>query len=100
MNAKQYLMAAKMLELAADEFSNHGSNDYSLENTPENRTFVEAMIAASDYPEDEVNISHDYGRIYTSDIALMGFCIRLLREEARRLNPSPASHSHGNEVEK
>jgi hypothetical protein len=30
-----FQIAAQMLELAADEFSNHGCNDFELPNTPE-----------------------------------------------------------------
>lgn len=79
MNGVILRIAAKMLDMAADEFANHGCNDYRLPNTPENLAFVEAMIAASDYPNDEPIFSSDETKIYVMDWQVMGYCARVLR---------------------
>jgi hypothetical protein len=74
-------IAAEMLELAADEFGNHGCNDFELDNTPENLAFVKRLIAAGDYPEDEPNLSGDGTKIYLMDWLIMGYCADVLKGE-------------------
>jgi len=71
-------VTAMMLDMAADEFSNHGSNDFELDNTPENLEFVRGMIAASDYPDDTPSISRDGKKIYTMDWKIMQYCKHLV----------------------
>lgn len=71
------LIAAEMLEVAADEFSNHGCNDYDIPDTPENRSFVERMIAASEWPSEKVEAVR--GRICVADYIVMRYCALLLR---------------------
>ena len=61
----QIYIITELLEMASEEFSNHGCNDYTLENTPENLEFVkEAEI-------DTPNISKDGKKIYTCDTSMM-----------------------------
>ena len=87
MNKAQYELAATLLDKAADEFSNHGCNDYTLPNTPEN---VELMRRAHEWnvrgdasqPFD-LSISKDGTEIYTMDYYVMGFMAHLLREAAQ-----------------
>lgn len=81
MNETQAKITARMLEMASDEFSNHGCNDYELPATPENIEFVKGLIAWSDYPEDEPNI-HD-GMIYLYDWQVMDYCRHLVIESAQ-----------------
>ena len=38
---------AKLLELAKDTFSNHGCNDFNIENTPENQQIVKELYSDS-----------------------------------------------------
>ena len=83
MNATQARIAAQMLELAADEFGNHGCNDFSLPLTDENLRFAEWMIAAGDYPDDEPLIYE--GEIVTSDYMVMRYCARLLLDYAENV---------------
>lgn len=78
----QCQIAAKMLRLAADEFSNHGCNDYELPNTPNNLEFVNGMIAASDYPGDSPHISRDGKSIYLMDWQVMIYCAELLLRDS------------------
>lgn len=72
-------IAAMLLDLAADEFSNHSCNDMLLENTDSNRKFVEDMIREGDYPRDKPNISTDGKIIYVADWVVMRRCSQLLR---------------------
>ena len=73
-----------MLDMAADEFSSHGCNDYELAATEDNVELVESMIAASDYPEDEVNFSSDKKHIFTMDWMLIRYCMKLVQQEIDR----------------
>lgn len=82
MNPTQKRIAAQMLEMASDEFGNHISNDFELENTLDHLEFVRGMIAASDYPEEVPNMSDDGKVIYLMDWMVMRYCMRLLRNEA------------------
>lgn len=77
----QRQIAAAMLDLAANDFSGHICNDMSLHNTPANREFVRGMIAASDYPGDDLHISKDGALIYVMDWQVMRYCADLLRKE-------------------
>ncbi len=67
--------------MAADEFANHGCNDFVLPNTPENMEFVRGMIAAGDYPSDEPQVSNDNTGIYLMDCTLMRYCRELILKE-------------------
>ena len=83
MDKTQREIAAQMLQMAADEFSNHGCNDYNLPLTPENLEFVKGMIAASDYPEDEPHIYEKEQVIMVMYWQLMRYCARLLEQEKK-----------------
>ncbi len=72
----QRKIAADMLRMAAEHYSNHGCNDFELEYTPEHVEFIKGMIAASDYPEDQPNIHGD--QIYTMDWKVMQYLSNLL----------------------
>jgi len=74
-----------MLNMAADEFSSHGCNDYELPNTPENLKFVQDMEVALSAPEDRyILLSDDESEIYVMDWMLMRYCAKLLEEEANQ----------------
>ena len=81
MNKTQARIAAMMLDMAADTYSNHGCNDFGLERTDENEQFVRDMIAVSDYPEDEVRLYK--GELLVTDWCVMRYCAELLREAAK-----------------
>lgn len=82
------IIAAEVLEMASDKFSNHGCNDYTLSDTPLNREFVSAMNKWSGLTgEDaEPHVSSD-GKIYTQDWEVMSYCAHLLKAEAEDSTP-------------
>lgn len=85
--SKVYLhLAADLLGLAADEFSNHGCNDYKLPDwmtRAERLTLSKAMCAESGDPSDKPT-----DRKHTHDWLLMNF---LSREFIRQAGPAPES---------
>lgn len=70
-------IASKLLEMARDEFSNHGCNDYALEATAENVAFVEAAEKFV-YGGTSGVYSKDGKQIITGDDTLMAYCAALL----------------------
>ncbi len=80
----QLLMTAKMLELASDTFSNHGCNDFYLENTPENLEFVKEMYYSGISPG--IYISSDKQRILVMDTHIMDYCRNILTNLAKEQN--------------
>lgn len=78
----QLKIAADMLDLAYEEFVNHGCNDYWIDATPDNLKFVHDMIAASDYPEDMPHLSRDGKSILLMEWGIMIYCRDLLRKAA------------------
>lgn len=81
----ELFMIADMLEMASEEFGNHISNDMTLDATEENIEFIKQMIAASDYPEDELILSKDKSTIYTTDWMIMNYLRRLAIAKANDL---------------
>ena len=83
LSKNDWRVLAQLLEMASNEFSNHGCNDFLLENTPENFALVTAYeqwnCPEEPYP---LNISEDGLSIYTMDSALMGFFASIARENA------------------
>jgi hypothetical protein len=82
----QHRILADLLDMANDEFSNHGCNDYELENTPENLAIVTAMEKWNTENSGEEpyapNISNDGTKIYTQDWYLMSYFAHLAHIEA------------------
>ena len=77
-------LAAEMLDMASEEFSKHGCNDYDLPNTPENRAFMELAElwnANGDEPG-ELNISADGKTIYVMDWFLMDYLAHCLKNRS------------------
>jgi len=83
MDTNAWAVLAKLLEMAADEFSNHGCNDFDLPNTPENNAL---MVAAEKWNSEndfaEFGLTQDSDKIYTSDYFLMSYFAHLARELA------------------
>lgn len=79
--------AAKLLDLAAESFGNHGCNDYEIPNTPENLDFAKRLITWSDYPEDKPNIHGEI--IYLMDWEIMRFLADEISKEASAPPPCP-----------
>lgn len=73
-------LAADLLESASEEFSNHGCNDYPLENTPENRAFYEKMM--KECSGEEITVAPGKDKIYAQDWLIMSYLARLLKKEA------------------
>lgn len=64
-------LIANLLNMAADEFSNHGCNDYPLANTQENRQIVsDAYRGDDDEWADEI-LTFKGEKLYTMDWLLM-----------------------------
>jgi hypothetical protein len=74
-------LAAQLLELAGDSFSNHGCGDLDI--PLEYLELVRVMIANSDYPEDEPDVHFDTGTICVMDWMAMNFCAKMLMQLAR-----------------
>lgn len=77
-------LAVKLLRKAADQFGNHGCNDYHLVKdggfTPEESFELrKAMTAAGDYPEEEVHPD----KHYTMDWLAMDLMAKKLEEEGK-----------------
>lgn len=73
--------AADLLELAADKFSNHGCNDYAIENNEANRALVLEMEKFNDPEFDEADLNFSGDKIYVMDWFLMRFCAAKLKEK-------------------
>ena len=72
-------LIANLLELASDEFANHGCNDHPLPDTPENRELWDEMVKENgEDPEDYCPITGK-GMIYFQDWWLMSFFADKLR---------------------
>lgn len=79
----QLIMTAKMLEMASDTFSNHGCNDFYMENTPENHEFVKEIYAYIGIPLDSIYISPGGKRILVIDTHVMDYCQSILLEAVK-----------------
>lgn len=77
-----WAILAELLDLAKDEFSNHGCGDFELPNTPENRALMEAAEIWNSPEAFELHISKDDTKIYTQDWFLMAYFSHLARELA------------------
>lgn len=73
-------LTAKMLKMAADEFSNHGCNDFTLENTPENRELYEKMM--KECCGETVTVRPNHEIIYAQDWMIMSYLAKILEREA------------------
>lgn len=80
-------LLAKLLDMAAEEFSNHCCNDFEVENTPEARRFMigaETWNSPEEYAEYGLHLSKDEKTIYTQDSFLMSYFADRLQEESER----------------
>lgn len=76
-------LAAKLLEMASDEFANHGCNDYGLENTDENWKMVCAMHKWNgEDPEDLQDRPKKNELIWTCDFLVMSYLAACLMGKA------------------
>ena len=86
MTKNEWAILSQLLEMAAEDFGHHGSNDFELPNTPENYAFMEqaelwnAGSSGEPYP---LHISRDRKMIYTSDAFLMDYFAYLTNESAK-----------------
>lgn len=85
MNKKERLLAAHLLEMASDQFCNHGCNDLNLKKlgwtTEERRNLMQRMHESNGDPE-EFDPSYDYE--YFTDHWVMSFLADKLEEEANK----------------
>lgn len=86
MDTNAWAILAQLLDMADNEFGNHGCNDFELPNTPENRALMDAAERwnAPNGPAEEweLHISRDGKVIYTQDHFLMAYFAHLARELA------------------
>jgi hypothetical protein len=73
-------LAAQMLELASEEFGNHGCNDFPMDDTLLNRSFISAM---NQWAGLEDFAPAQNGKIYTQDWLVMSYCAHLLNNETK-----------------
>lgn len=94
MTKTQLKIAAELLELAADQFGNHGCNDYEIKNTKENLEFVKQMIAFSDDPDEKPEVYR--GKILICDFQAMQYLSDLLEKESNEPhNRKKGKHARG-----
>ena len=73
---------AKLLELASDQFSNHGCNDFELPNTPQNVALLKKVNSVTG--DDSDPVAYNNG-LCGNDSALMQYFQGRCEEEAERL---------------
>ena len=73
---------AKLLKMAADEFGNHGCNDYAIENTPENQQLVIDLETWNDSNFDVSTLEFKGEEIYLMDWFLMSYFADLADAES------------------
>ena len=81
MNPKWLAVAAEMLELASDEFSNHGCNDWDFPDDwtiDERRELVRAIYQDNGDPQ-----NFDPDRLCAMDYQVMRFLARRLKSQAK-----------------
>lgn len=78
----QLIMTAEMLERASDSFSNHGCNDFYLENIPENYEFVKEVYIYIGIHPNSIYITPNKQRIIVMDTHIMDYCRNLLLKAA------------------
>lgn len=85
MTKAEKILAAEMLELAADQFANHGCNDYEIVDTPELRELLILGEMANDRSVSRQNaedsITSRDGRLMTMDWLIMALLAKRLRAE-------------------
>ena len=79
-DSNAWSILANLLDMASDEFGNHGCGDFELPNTAENRMLVEAaeiLNSPEEFKESGLNISKNGAKIYTQDNVLMAYFAHL-----------------------
>jgi hypothetical protein len=77
LNKAERKILVELLELAVDEFSNHGCNDYELKRTPENEALWLAVESWAD-PDETSTLPPVGETIMTTDWLLMSYMIKRL----------------------
>ena len=72
--------AATLLDMAGDEFGNHGCTDYPVPNTPENYAMLVAMDIANGDPEETPEYDPDADELWLSDWCVMVYLADRMRE--------------------
>jgi hypothetical protein len=77
LNKAELELISKLLEMASDEFSNHGCNDIEIRNTPANCWLMQEYEKDNN-PSDpyQIMFSEDNKYIYANDAALMSYMSR------------------------
>lgn len=80
MNKRELELAAKLLNLASDKFSNHGCNDYTLPESWTQQECDDFLLAARTWNGDPEN--HRPGDRMTMDWFVMDYLAAKLRGES------------------
>ena len=74
LNKAELELISQLLELASNDFENHGCNDFDLKNTQENR-FLMLEYEKDNNPNapDDIRFDDDGQVIYGNDSALMSY---------------------------
>lgn len=80
----EYKILSDLLDMASEEFSNHGCNDFEIDNTPENMELLRMahewnVKGDASQPFDPM-ITNDGTTIYVMDYFLMGYFSHLFKE--------------------
>ena len=80
-------MIADLLEMAGDEFANHGCNDLELEPTEENKELAIKMLEkmmgkGEDFEQESAKVREAKKKIWTNDWMMMDYLSKRCEEEA------------------
>ena len=86
LNKAELELIAQLLELASNDFENHGCNDFNLENTQANR-FLMLEYQKDNNPNypDDLMFDDESKVIYGNDSALMSYMARRAKTIAESL---------------
>ena len=89
MNKTLVEITVSLLDMAAEDFSNHCSHDFEIPATPENIAFVSDMEQWND-PEREWSIQtiKNGTMLIVMDYIMMQYCADLLNEEIDKCEPN------------
>ena len=84
LNNAELALISQLLQMAADDFTNHGCNDLDIENTQENR-FLMLEFEKDNKPDDpyELMFDDEHKFIYANDAAMMGYLARRVKTQVK-----------------
>ena len=80
LSKNDWRVLAQLLEMARDDFHEHGNNDFALDDTQENIYLCRNVLDFIGFPEEAVGGRN--GKVFTGDDWLMDFFASIARENA------------------